>query len=292
MEAKNETKFNNIVLIPTDFSEVCDNAVNHGIELARSLKYKVAILHVINKETKSKLRKEDLDISYIENKLADYKKKYESGCGVEVETIHVEGSIFSAINEVAVNIKANLMVLGTHGKKGLQHLFGSFALKVVLESPVPVIVVQKKSFGDGYKEIVFPVSNDVEPRQKVQWAKLMAKLFNAKVNIFQSFEKETEMNNRLDIITRQITDIFDESDLEYSIKKADKSTDFADQVLSYAVTNDAKMIMIMTRPNLDVPGFSLSGWDERLMFNDAQIPVMCINPVEVGTYYWEWIGTF
>jgi len=280
------------VLIPTDFSEVCDNAVNHGVELARSLKYKVTILHVINRETKSKLKKEDMDISYIEKKLTDYKKRYETGSGVQIDTMHVEGSIFSVINEVAINIKANMMVLGTHGKKGLQHLFGSFALKVVLESPVPVIVVQKKSFGDGYKEIVFPVSNDVEPRQKVQWAKLMAKLFDAKVIIFQSLEKDPVMNNRLDIITRQITDIFDESKLEYSVNIAGKTTDYADQVLSYAVTNNANMIMIMTRPNIDLPGFSLSGWDERLMFNDAQIPVMCINPVEIGTYYWEWIGTF
>ncbi|NQV02809.1 MAG: universal stress protein [Bacteroidia bacterium] len=292
MEATNDTKFNNIVLIPTDFSEVCDNAVHHGVELARSLKYKVCLLHVINKETKSKLKKEDHDISFIENKLLAYKEKYEPEHGVVIDTMHVEGSIFSVINEIAVEIKANLMVLGTHGKKGLQHLFGSFALKVVMESPVPVVVVQKKSFGDGYKEIVFPVNNDLEARQKVQWAKLMAKLFNAKVHVFRSLEKDPVMNNRLDIITRQITDIFDESDLEYTVKIAGQTTDYADQVLSYAVTNDAKMIMIMTRPNVDLPGFSLSGWDERLMFNDAQIPVMCVNPIEVGTYYWEWVTPF
>lgn len=292
MEAKNETKFNNIVLIPTDFSEVCDNAVHHGVELARSLKYHVTILHVINRETKAKLRKEDLDISYIEQKLSAYKKKYENIPEVKIDTMHVEGSIFSAINEIAVDIKANMMVLGTHGKKGLQHLFGSFALKMVLESPVPVVVVQKKNFGEGYKEIVFPVSNDVEPRQKVQWAKLMAKLFNAKVNIFQSLEKDSAMNSRLDIITRQITEIFDESGLKYSVNKADETADYADQVLSFAVTNDAKLIMIMTRPNVDLPGFSLTGWDERLMFNETQIPVMCINPVEVGTYYWEWVTPF
>jgi len=292
MEAKKETKFNNIVLIPTDFSEVCDNAVHHGVELARSLKYQVIILHVINRETKSKLRKEDLDITYIEQKLDDYKKRYAAGPEVKINTMHVEGSIFSAINEVAIDIKANMMVLGTHGKKGLQHLFGSYALKVVLESPVPVIVVQKKNYGSGYKEIVFPVSNDVEPRQKVQWAKLISKLFNAKVHLFQSLEKDPVMNERLNIITKQITDIFDESGLEYSVTVAKESSDYADQVLSYAVTTDAKLIMIMTRPNIDLPGFSLAGWDERLMFNEAQIPVMCINPVEIGTYYWEWVTPF
>jgi len=292
MEKKNNTKFNNIVLIPTDFSEVCDNAVHYGLELAKSLKYSVCILHIVNKETRSKLKKEDLDIHFIESKLHAYKEKYEKEFRVQIDTKHVEGSIFNEINTVATDIKANLMILATHGKKGMQHLFGSHALKIVLESTVPVVVVQHKSFGEGYKNIVFPVSNDVEARQKVQWAKLMARLFNAKVHIFRSLEKDAMMNNRLEIITRQITDIFDESKLEYTLKIADKTTDFADQVLSYAVANSAEMIMIMTRPNVDLPGFSLSGWDERLMFNEAQIPVMCINPFELGTYYWEWITPF
>ncbi|MFH1159644.1 MAG: universal stress protein [bacterium] len=292
METKNNKKFNNIVLIPTDFSEVCDNAVHHGIELAKSLKYKVCVLHVINRETKSKLTKEDYDISYIEKKLQAYKEKYEKNFQVDIETKWVKGSIFSKIREVATDLRVNLMILGTHGKKGLQHLFGSYALKVVLESPVPVVVVQKKSFGKGYKNIIFPVNNDVESRQEVQWAKLIVNLFNAKVHIFRSLEKDQVMNERLEIITRQITDVFNKEKLQYSVKVADKAGDFADQVLSYAVLNNADMIMIMTRPNIDLPGFSLSGWDERLMFNDAQIPVMCINPVEIGTYYWDWVVQF
>jgi hypothetical protein len=41
---------------------------------------------------------------------------------------------------------------------------------------------------------------------------------------------------------------------------------------------------------VDVPGFSVSAWDEKMMFNEAQIPVMCINPTELGNYYYEWIG--
>jgi len=292
METKNDTKFNNIVLIPTDFSEVCDNAVHHGVELAGFLKYKVCILHVINREARSKLRKEDHDIKFIEQKLQAYKDKYEKSFQVTLETKWVEGSLFSRIKQVVTDLKVNLMVLGTHGKKGLQHLFGSYALKVVLESPVPVIVVQKKSFGKGYKDIIFPVSNDVEPRQKVQWAKLIVSLFNARIHLFRCLEKDPVMNERLQIITRQITDVFDEGSLKYTVKVAERTGDFADQVLSYAVLTNADMIMIMTRPNIDLPGFSLSGWDERLMFNDAQIPVMCINPVEMSSYYWDWVVQF
>jgi len=180
------------------------------------------------------------------------------------------------------------MVLGTHGKKGLQHVFGSYAMKVVEESPVPVIVVQKRDFRLGYRNIVFPVSNDLEPRQAVHWAKLMAKLFRAKIHIFVSPEKETARKTSLAIITGQITTVFDAENVSYSITSADKPSGFAEQVISYSVLHQADLIMIMTRPNIEVPGFSLSSWDERLMFNEAQIPVMGINPVEFGYHYYEW----
>ncbi len=288
-KTKEEKKYNNIVLIPTDFSEVCGNAVSHGVKLAKFLGYKVCILHIINKETRAALKKKNVGVDYVDWRLKEYKKYYTKKYEVEIDTMAVEGSIFSTINEVAAQIKANLMILGTHGKQGLQHVFGSYALKVVIESPIPVVVVQKRSFKEGYRNIVFPISNDLEPRQAVQWAKLIAKLFSANISIFISPEKDPALKSRVAIITKQITDIFDQEKIPYHVTTAFKSTNFAEQVISYSVTLHADLVMIMTRPNIDIPGFSLSAWNERLMFNEAQIPVMCVNPVEFGYHYYEWI---
>jgi nucleotide-binding universal stress UspA family protein len=288
-DEQKETKYNSIVLIPTDFSEVCDNAVNHGVELAQFLKYNVCILHVLNKESLAFLKKEKLGTDYVEDKLHAYKERYKENSDVEITTRTAVGNLFEAINEVASDIKANLMLLGTHGKKGLQHLFGSYALKVVLDSPCPVVVVQKRSFSEGYHNIVFPVNNVLEPRQKVQWAALMSRLFNSKIHLFLSYESDPTMNSRLQIITSQIKTVFDENKVPYEESLAEKSADYADQLLAYAEKNKSDLIMIMTMPNADVPGFSFSSWDERLMFNNAEIPVMCINPIELGTYYYEWM---
>ncbi|MCK9424269.1 MAG: universal stress protein [Bacteroidales bacterium] len=287
-QTNQKKKYNNIILIPTDFSEVCGNAISHGVKLARFLGYKVCILHVINNETKAALKKKNVGVDYVDWRLKEYKKYYEKKYGIVVETMAVEGSIFSTITEVIELKKANLMILGTHGKKGLQHVFGSYALKVVGESPVPVVVVQKRSFRDGYQKIVFPVSNDLEPRQAVQWAKLMAKLFQSEIHLFLSREKDSSLNNRIQIMTKQITDIFDEEKIPYSITFAETPGHFAEQVISHSVFNHSDLILMITRPNVDIPGFSLSAWSERLMFNDAQIPVMCINPVDYGYYYYEW----
>lgn len=286
--AKEEKKYNNIVMIPTDFSDTCGNAISHGVKLAKFLGYKVCILHIINKETKSALKRKNVGPDYIDWRLKEYKKYYEKKYTVKVDTMAVEGSIFTTINEVAAQIKANLMVLGTHGKKGLQHVFGSYALKVVIDSPIPVVVVQKRSFKEGYNNIVFPIGSDVDPRQGVQWVKLMAKLFNSTIHLFQSVEKDNALNSKVSIITRQVTDVLDEEKIPYQITKAEKPGDFAPQIISFGVYKHADLVMIMTQPNVDVPGFSLSAWNERLMFNEAQIPIMCVNPVQLGYLYYEW----
>lgn len=282
-------KYNSMVLIPTDFSETCNNAIHHGVELAKSLNYRVCILHVINKQTKSFLKKEKLSSGYVEERLKEYKDTYEVDPSVTIETIAREGSIFTIINEVATEIKANIMVLGTHGKQGMQYLFGSYALRVVLDSPCPVVVVQKRSFGNGYHKLVIPISNALETRQKVQWILLMAKLFNSKVHLFQANENDPDLDGRIKFITAQITKILDENKILYEIIKAEKVGDFANQVLSYSIKTRTELIMIMTIPQVDVPGFSVSTWDETMMFNGAEIPVMCINPTELGNYYYEWL---
>jgi len=288
-QAQEKIKYNNIVLIPTDFSESCNNAIHHGVELAKSLNYSVCILHVINKQTKSFLKKGKLSVDYVGEKLKKYKDTYEKEQSVTIETIAREGSIFTIINEVATEIKANIMVLGTHGKQGMQYLFGSYALRVVLDSPCPVVVVQKRSFGEGYHKLVIPISNDLETRQKVQWVLLMAKLFNSKVQLFQANENDPDLDGRIRVITAHITKILDENKISYEIIKAEKTGDFANQVISYSIKTRTDLIMIMTIPHIDVPGFSVSAWDETMMFNEAEIPVMCINPTELGKYYYEWL---
>lgn len=287
-----EKKFNNIILVPTDFSEVCENAIHHGAEIARSLSFKLCLLHVVNRETKSKLKKESQDLSHVIQQLADRQETFGKKYKIQVEKVVVEGSIFTAIHEVAREIRANIIVLGTHGKKGLQHVFGSYALRVVLESPVPVIVVQKKSFGKGYRNIVFPISNDLEPRQKVQTTLKISKLFDSKVHLFQSKEKDAALVSRVKIISQQIEEILSSNNVKFHVTSASRTTGFASQVLSYAVLNKADLIMIMTQPNVDLPGFSLSEWDEKLMFNEAQIPVMLINPMDVVVNYMESSSVF
>ncbi len=271
-----DAKMNNIILVPTDFSEVCENAMNQAVEAAKFLGYKIVLLHVIDKNTKSQLKKEGQDSSSINKRLDAYAGDVRTR-GVAVETIAREGDIFYTIGEVARDIGANLMFLGTHGKVGMQKLTGSFALKVVTSSPVPVVVVQKRPFDQGYKKIVLPITSDAGPWEKTKWASFIAKNFDAEIHVYQL--DIPELKEAVDIITNH----FDKEDVKYKIVKSDGSQ-FSKQVIDYATANLCDMVMIMTNPDKSFTKFILGSYDEEMMFNTSQIPVMCINP---RRYNWE-----
>ncbi len=280
------SKTNNIILIPTDFSEVCNNALDQGAEIAGFLKHKVCLLHVINKETRSYLKKEKLDLSFVDEKLNELAEQITKKFSVEVITLVKEGSIFSVIPEVASEIGAKIIMLGTHGKAGFQQLVGSYAMKVVLRSPVPVIVVQKRPFAHGYKNIVFPITDFMEDRQKVKWAVYLAKTFNSSIHLYQKNVSNPAVASRVTIVTRHITDELDKYKIKYIVKKAEKKSRYAEQVLDYAVTQMADLIMIMTESEIPEPDYKLAPWAEKLIFNTSQIPVMCLNSLALNNIYY------
>ena len=81
-----------------------------------------------------------------------------------------KGSIFTAIAEYANEKDASLVVMGTHGMKGMQKLTGSWALKVIVKSKVPFIVVQDPP--QTRKDIIILFSlliSEVRIRKRSRW---------------------------------------------------------------------------------------------------------------------------
>jgi nucleotide-binding universal stress UspA family protein len=265
---------NNIILVPTDFSEVCDNAIDHAAEAAKQLNYELQLLHVINKDTRAYLDKAKLSVDTITEQLEAKANEIRQLHHLQVKTIAKEGSIFKMIAEVALNQGANLIYLGTHGKVGMQKLTGSFALKVVLGSPVPVIVVQKRPYDKGYKHIVLPITSEAGPWEKTKWAVFISREFGATIHIYQINTSDDAVAEAAKIIG----EYFKKNQVPYTYAISEKSSGFSKQVLDYAASIKADMIMIMTNPDQGFTKFLLGTYDEEMIFNAGQIPVMCINP--------------
>ena len=272
----------NIILVPTDFSEVADYAIEHAIGMAKSLNYEICLVHVINKDTKSQLKKDKQNMEVIHQRLEKKANEIKVNHNLKVTYVAKEGSIFTAIANITRETGSNLVVMGTHGKVGTQKMFGSFAFKVIVSSPAPIMIVQKRGFEGGYKNIVLPLDDTLESKQKVKWAIYVAKKFQSTVHIFAMKETDEVLKRKVRHNLKQIKTILTQNNIPCIDTIADKVGAFPKQVVKHAVQIKADMIMIMTNPDQLVPSFILTPNDEKVIFNEAKIPVLCINPVDMN----------
>ena len=140
------------ILHPTDFSEPSRHALGYAVSFAREFEGKLYILHVIE-EISSAMYFDMLqapplvqlmnDIENQARKALDEILPPEVRGAIPTEYLIRRGVPFLEIIRCAGQIKADVIVCGTHGRTGLKHaLFGSVAEKVVRKSPCPVLSVR------------------------------------------------------------------------------------------------------------------------------------------------------
>ena len=279
-------KLHNILLVPTDFSDVCHNAIDYAVNVAKDIHFKVVIYHVINKDTHALFKGHGEIGTAVAGKLQSIVDEFKLQHDVEMDYQYESGSIFDLIHTKAKEIGANMIVLGTHGKKGMQHLFGSYALKVITQAEIPTVVVQKKKF-KGIRNILFPVNTFTEARQKVGYASAVATRFGSTIHLYKEKVSDPGEASRIDIIARQISEEFNKLGVKHTVSTSPKGGESARKLVEFAVESDMDLIVIVTEPQLGTNYFNLGPWNEKIMFNEAQIPVMCINPVQQGFVYFD-----
>ncbi len=139
------------ILVAVDFSDSSDNAFQMALSMARKFEARLIILHVINEPVDLRgFYVPHISFEKLEEEIEEgAKKMMESFCRQNIlnfenyESLIVPGLPYEQIIEQAGEHSADLIVLGTHGRTGLDHvLFGSTAEKVVRKSPYPVLTVR------------------------------------------------------------------------------------------------------------------------------------------------------
>ena len=139
-------------LVPTDFSPYADQALTEAIELAHAVNAHLTLLHVIQLMP---LTVGDIPPEYFNNYLedieADAQQQMQASlnriyqAGLQGDSVITQGIPFQAIVDMAGEMKADLVIMGTHGRTGLPHaLIGSVAEKVVRLASCPVLVARQK----------------------------------------------------------------------------------------------------------------------------------------------------
>ena len=140
------------ILHPTDFSSASTAAFKRAIAMAKKDRSELVLVHVLAPPMPIAGEGyippnvyEDLEASaqrYAEKRLATLKDKAKTA-GVRASTVIREGVADEQIVRAARAKKADVIVIGTHGRTGLAKLFlGSVASRVVTAAPCPVLTVR------------------------------------------------------------------------------------------------------------------------------------------------------
>lgn len=137
------------VLVATDLSDASQAAIGLAIDLSRTLGARLTVVHaceipVYAYTPEMALAPVDLLTPVVDaarGKLAELMKQVATSCPGATSLLEV-GVPAERILAAAAAAGADLVVLGTHGRRGVAHaLLGSVAEKVVRRSPVPVLTV-------------------------------------------------------------------------------------------------------------------------------------------------------
>jgi len=270
-----------LIVVPWDFTPVAEHALAHAVKISRMVKNDICLLHIVDKAIKPQ---EEGQKKVLLKSVADENaKKYSLVIVPEV----AKGTIFKAIadfvNQKGVKdedkkIEVSLVVMGTHGMKGMQKLTGSWALKVIVKSTVPFIVVQDAPFDqERYHNIVFPLDFKKENKEKTKMAIFMGKYFDSKMHMLVTTSTDANLIKKTKINLNFAIRYLIQNNIDYQIHEVPKGN-FAEQTLDFAQKINADLILIMTTKNITFADYMVGASEQYIIANSSKIPVCCVNP--------------
>lgn len=260
----------NRIIVPTDLTEVSNQAIRQGIAIAKKADTDLVLLYVL--EDKSLSIEESAQI--LKSDADNIMKETGLKCDVSVK----KGSFFDVVSNEACEGSFDLMVIGAHEIKGIRQMFfGADILKLAMKVPMPVLVVQKDSplIGEFHK-LVLPVSSHELFQPIINAVLFFAKIFGSEVHFYSirkaGFDWPDQLLKNIEEATRQ----FESEQIKILRVKEDANLyefGYARQTLKYAISAGADLICMMSFPSKDYYYFAQSD-KEKLLTNEFHIPVL------------------
>lgn len=270
------------IIVPIDFSEYSEYALEAAASIAKKHKSELIILHMLELSnaiisTDSNSLNEEA-VFYL--KLAE--KKFEAFLdkpyleGIEITPIVKHFKVWSEINEVADEHQANLVVMGSHGVSGIKEaIVGSNTEKVVRHSNIPVLVIKHNPILLEFENGVFASDFSDEAitpyiNARTTFKKLGVKMHLVYVNSPDgSFRSSLEIDKRVsDFLKKADGDLDNLSEVnvvsDYSIEKG---------ILNFANVIGADLIAVATHGRKGLSHFFEGSISEDIA-NHSTLPVM------------------
>lgn len=264
----------NLYIVPHDFTEVGDTALNYAINLGKKIRTEIQLLHVVTDKAKLLVAKQKL-----EKIIASKEKNYL----VELTTKVIVGSIFEDLGKFAKKESAQLIIMGTHGLTMSQKLFGSNVIKVVTSSEVPFLVVQKDTKIVDVKKIIVPIDMTKESLQITSLAGDLSKIFRAEIHVIA--EKETD-----EILSRKqvnrvslVRDQYEEREVKATFHLIESKGSYQSKVLEYTKKNGGDFLALAYHSESLFA--MLDTFAQNIVVNELKLPCLIINSKSASKLY-------
>jgi nucleotide-binding universal stress UspA family protein len=263
----------NKIIIPTDLTSVARQAIKQACLIAEKSQSSLCLLHVLNDKSPS----EDEVRKQLNFEADAIRIQYALQCEVLIQP----GNLFDVIPALTVEDDFDLMVIGTHGIKGVkQLLFGANILKLVEKISIPVLVIQEETpLVTSFTKIILPVSSHESFISSVDAVIFFAKLYDAEVVLYSINKPGFDWPEQLLYNIEQACRLFEKEGVRMTRIKEEQnvySMGYARQTLKYAQAAVASAICMMSVPSQEYYYFAHTD-KETLIINDAHIPVLCLG---------------
>ena len=288
----------NNILVPIDFEQQSDFALDLAITLSQTIKLKIILLYV--QEERSIISKlfdneqKSVFMRMVEDKLSRMCEERSEEHNVEIEYKIIKGSVHEEIVKFAKESISELIVMGKGsryvGTDEEVEMIGSNTSRIVRYSQTPVIAVGNPFHAKRIRSIMLPLDLSKETRQKVNWGIRMAKLFGAKIRVVSAlWDKGNDyVENTLATQMEQVVKFIEKEGIEVTGEIVEKDKEHKTLVpilMNYERQHeDIDLIIIMTQQENAITHFFM-GSHATEYIRHSEPPVMTVIPEQLELYY-------
>ena len=263
----------NLYIVPYDFTPVSQKALEYALFLGKHVHTEILLLHLVPDKSKGMMMNKKLD---------ELKETIKAPIGVNLTTLTRVGNIFTDIGKIAKEKHAQLIIMGTHGKRGLQSLTGSYAMKVITSAECPFLIVQKETKIKEVKTVIVPIDLTKESMQIVNIAGDMAHMLNAKLNVLAEKQSDQILNQRIVNRISIVKDSYEERENDAEVHMVKKGN-YGKRIMEHIQNNNGGMIAIAYHTESLLPQFD--SFAPNLMMNKEGLPFLVVNSKLASSLY-------
>jgi nucleotide-binding universal stress UspA family protein len=259
------------IALLVDFTGVCQLAMEHTALIARHSLSQVVLLHIASPDKQPNDKQIKSEIREFANSLE------KEGIPFAIQIDY--GDFFQIIGQSISNLNVDLIIVGTHGIKGVkQDFLGSNVLKLIRQVNIPALIVQGhcQTPHEGYLKILVPLLGQLHKSDIILRSKDFAEVFNSKYYFLSYYnsENKTEVEKQNLLLSEMMkaegfeTVVEEESSSQYT-------SSYSKSIIEFADIEEVQLIVMLVNDS-EHSGYFNDYDKENMLLNRLGKAILCI----------------